>query len=249
MGGKPKQQTNYQNTYTGVNNGYDYHNEVNNQYNQNNQYNLPPMPKLESDMYKNHGNDHEINKDRWAVPANNSAQDYRGSYNTDNIENSNPNMNSIQNYATDYNQNKISSPPGQSIINQNENKRSINPYNHSVQNWQGNLSNNNYPSELLYSPIGRPYEGQDSKSTSFVAPVRFEDERGRPIVPTQIDWASNESHSQPLSPNAADEDEEEQEPRQMPVHVINHMAQFQSQKPQYQSKYQIPQARSSPKPT
>jgi hypothetical protein len=247
MGGKPKQQTNYQNTYTGVNNGYDYQNEVNNQYNQ---YTLPPMPKLESDMYKNHGNNYEINKDRRPIPANNSVQDYRGSYNIENTENSNPNMNSIQNYATDHNINTVLSPPVQSIITQGENKRSINPYNYSVQNWQGNLSNNNYPSELGYSPIGGPYGGNDSKGTSFVAPVTFEDERGRPIVPTQIDWASSQNHSQPLSHNAAaDEDEEEQEPRQMPVHVINHMAQFQSQKPQYQSQYQIPQTRSSPKPT
>lgn len=169
----------------------------------------------------------------------------------DNTENSNPNMNPLKNLALTFNKNERPNQYSQPSESSDENKATIKPYNYSEQDWQGNLSNNKYPSELGYSPIGRPYGYQTSENTPSAPPKQpiFEGERIRGIRPTHLDWTSNDSKSQPLSPNAVDEDEEEQEPRQMPIHIINHMAQANAQKPQYQTQYQIPQARSPPKPT
>lgn len=43
----------YENTFSRESEGYNFRDEINNAYDQ---YSLPPMPKLESDMYQKPGN-------------------------------------------------------------------------------------------------------------------------------------------------------------------------------------------------
>lgn len=168
--------------------------------------------------------------------------DYKNTYVREQNENANPNINPLKNQILNAGKTEVFNADVDSILNPSEGPK---PYNYSEQpSWRGNLSNNKYPSDLNFSPIGSM--GEDKP---FVPPQptgeRNQESRINGICPTQLDWNSSDTKSQAVlnmnANNDDDEDEEEQEPRSLPIHIVNHMAQYQAAQPQHRYQAAQPQ--------
>lgn len=169
--------------------------------------------------------------------------DYKNTYVNEQNENASPNINPFKNQALNSGKADAFNSDVDSILNPSE---AAKPYNYSeMPSWRGNLSNNKYPSDLNFSPIGSMNE-----ETPYAPPKPtgqpIQEPRANGIRPTQLNWNNSDSEPHSRSNMGAeneddDEDEEEQEPRSLPIHIVNHMAQYQRGQPQNQYQAVQPQ--------